>query len=131
PITQNKRHVELLKEILIDYKIIKVCPVHSLIVIANDKTVISKKFAKTDIKKQIIKHDQLSNKLVEFQAEQAVKLSDKRMYNIAEAILNLHKPITIDYLAKFGIKLHDEIKEVMVKKTDEIITEDKETEEVS
>jgi len=105
PITQNRRHVELLREILVDHKYIKICPVHSLIVIANDKTVISKRYAKGDIKKQIVKYDQLRDKLAEFQLEQVVKLSDKKMYQIAETILSLHKPITIDYMSKLGIKL--------------------------
>lgn len=63
PITQNQRHVRLLDNLLKSNGIIKNIPIFSLVVIANPKSIIEHKYAKKEIKAQIVKHDQLVEKL--------------------------------------------------------------------
>lgn len=106
PITQNERHIRLLKEFLKDKKLIKYCPIYPLIVIANDKTIVNKKYAKADIKNVIIKHDQLIEKLNQFLKENdSVKLKHNYMRAIAGAILKENKPIEYDYIKKLGLEM--------------------------
>ncbi len=106
PITQNERHVRLLEEFLKDHKLIKHCPIYSLIVIANDKTIVNKKFAKADVKNLIVKHDQLIEKLNLYISENStVKLRHKHMREIAEAIIKENKPIEYNYIKKFNLEM--------------------------
>ena len=69
PITQNQRHLEILKKVRMDSKsnfLMKAAFEHyfdqnykSLVVLANPKTVLNAKYAKKDVKEQIIRADQL------------------------------------------------------------------------
>ena len=71
PITQNQRHIELMKKIKIDSKsnrLIKFLAqktfdsmYQSVVVLANPKTVLNVKFAKKEVKEQVIRVDQLVN----------------------------------------------------------------------
>lgn len=105
PITQNERHIALLSEMLKDNKFIRNLPMLSLVVIANDKTIISKKFAKQDIKSQVIKHDQLIGRLNEFKKLEKYKITDANINEIAKYLLSNHKPIEFDYINKLGLTL--------------------------
>ncbi|MDD4194265.1 MAG: HRDC domain-containing protein [Acholeplasmataceae bacterium] len=128
PITQNERHIRLLEEFLKDKKLIKYCPIHSLIVIANDKTIVNKKYAKADVKNVIIKHDQLIEKLNQFVSENdSVKLKHNYMREIAEAILKENKPIEYDYIKKLGLEMKPTKIETPKKVFEEPILLDKDT----
>jgi hypothetical protein len=106
PITQNERHVRLLDEFLKDQKIIKHCPIYSLIVIANEKTIVNKKFAKAEVKNLIIKHDQLIEKLNDYiRKNDAVKLRHNYMRKIAEIIIKENKPIDYDFVTKLNLEM--------------------------
>jgi hypothetical protein len=106
PITQNERHIALLKEFLLDHKLILYCPIFSLVVIANDKTIVNKKDAKQDIKDLIIKHDQLIDKLEALvNTNTKVKMNSNKMQEIAQSIENENKPTQIDYVKKLGLTL--------------------------
>lgn len=59
PVTQNERHVEILKSFLLDNKMIKNTQVLSKVVIANPKAVVNMKYAKKELKQKIIKCDQI------------------------------------------------------------------------
>jgi hypothetical protein len=106
PITQNERHVRLLDEFLRDHKLIKHCPIYSLIVIANDKTIVNKKFAKAEVKNLIIKHDQLIEKLTYYiKNNNEVKLKHNYMREIAETIIKENKPIEYDFIKKLNLEM--------------------------
>lgn len=120
PITQNERHVRLLEEFLIDQKLIKVCPIYSLIVIANDKTIVNKKYAKAEVKNLIIKHDQLIERLNQLARENdSVKLRHNYMREISQAILQEHKPIKFDFVSKLGLEMKPQIIETLSKTVQE------------
>ena len=69
PITQNKRHLELMKKMKVDSKaniLIKFMAgkyfehaYKPIVVLANPKTILNAKFAKKDVKDQVIRADQL------------------------------------------------------------------------
>lgn len=112
PITQNERHVRLLDEFLRDHKLIKHCPIYSLIVIANDKTIVNKKFAKAEVKNLIIKHDQLIEKLNYYiKNNNEVKLKHNYMREIAEAIIKDNKPIEYDFVKKLNLEMKPVVSE--------------------
>lgn len=56
PISQNQRHVRILKNFLLQQKVIKNTPVLSLVVIANPKSIIDFKYAKKELRDQIVKY---------------------------------------------------------------------------
>ncbi|MFA7055909.1 MAG: HRDC domain-containing protein [Acholeplasmataceae bacterium] len=110
PITQNERHVRLLIDFLVDHKFHKVSPIYSLVVIANDKTIVNKKFAKAEVKNMIIKYDQLALRLKNFKTDTNGRvMKDSLMREIAQTILNHNNPIEYDYINMLGLKLKQEI----------------------
>lgn len=114
PITQNRRHLDLLKAIRKDemsnllmrsmfekyfdenYK--------SVVVLANSKTVLSTRKADKGIRNLILRNDQLIShlKTVNDASKMEIK-SDKTMYEIADRFLRMHRPNRKDYTAKYGV----------------------------
>jgi len=113
PITQNNRHLELIKAVrsktkgnfltraLFDkffdenYK--------SVVVLANPKTVINLKYAKKEVKDKIIRSDQLVTHLKKLYMESKNETySEKHMFEMADYFTGLHKPSQTDYLNKYG-----------------------------
>ena len=112
PITQNKRHLDLIKEIRLDeingflakksFEKNFDNSYHSVVVLSNPKTVLNAKYAKKDVKNQVIKADQLieyikrTNQNCEFIAR-----NDKEMKEAADLWLSKHKKSEVDYLEKY------------------------------
>lgn len=113
PITQNHRHLELLKKIRKNSKSILEklffdkwfdSNYKSIVVLANPKTVINMKFAKKEVKEQIIRCDQLIDRIKKINTEsQNSNQSEKTMYEIAEIFLSYHTPNTNDYTNKYKV----------------------------
>lgn len=112
PITQNKRHLELIKVLRgstrgnfltramfekgfdENYK--------SVIVLANPKTVLNMKYAGKEIKNQIIRCDQLIGYMKQLYSESRSELSfEKHMFELADYFTNLHKPNKNSFLEKY------------------------------
>ncbi len=112
PITQNQRHIELMKKIRIDSKsnrLIKFLAqksfdsmYQSVVVLANPKTVLNVKFAKKEVKEQVIRVDQLVNYIrkVYEQSSQPV-LSDEELLRWATSYLDFHKNVVKDYTSRY------------------------------
>ena len=106
PLTQNRYHVDALKNLLSNNKFSKNIPIYSLVVIANAKTIINKKYAKEYIKKQVIKFDQLNEYIANLiQSDNGIDISDTKMLEIAEVINNNDTKKSFDYIKKFNLKL--------------------------
>lgn len=105
PISQNQRHVKILREILIRNGIIKNCPLHSYVVLANPKTILNKRHAPKEIQSNIVRYDQLTKILQkEFSnPKNEFIILEKYLYRIAEFILQNHKPMIYDPVDKYGI----------------------------
>lgn len=111
PITQNERHLSVLKECRTEnkngfwnflmrrnsdnfYK--------SLIVLANPKTVVNDRYAQKEVKDKVIRADQLISTMKKMVAEsREIPLSKKEMLKIAQDFLNKNREERKDYFAKY------------------------------
>ena len=112
PITQNQRHLEVIKQVRKETKgnfIAKAVFEHCfndtykpLVVLANPKTFLNAKFTKKEIRDQVIRADQLITKL-KYICDQCKDQdrSEKEMLEIAEFFLNANKPERSDYARKY------------------------------
>lgn len=105
PISQNERHVNILKEILGKEKLVLTLPIKSLVVMANAKTILNKIKCPKTIQKSIYKYDQVITFLKGLQDDKTndKNIPEKHMYNIANYLLNNNKPLKWDYKAKYGL----------------------------
>ena len=109
PITQNQRHLDVFRRLikksksnfltrmLVDkyfennYK--------SIVVLANPKTILNNRYAKSEIKDKVIRADQLIDFIKEVNSkDDSMPLSDKDLKNKAERILGWHKSNKMSYL---------------------------------
>ena len=108
PITQNERHLEVYKDCwesskgfvtkLISGKYFTYYN-KTIVVLANSKTVVNDKFAKKEIKQQVIRADQLVNYLKSLKTD--VRSSLKSMKESGERVLAMNVQERTDYLKKF------------------------------
>ncbi|NFN94679.1 aldolase [Clostridium botulinum] len=105
PITQNERHINILKEILRKENLVNNFPIKSLVVIANPKTIIKKAECPKHIKDIVVKYDQLNSILKKEFEDASIErdLLEKYLYNIANFLIANNKAITYDYKAKYLI----------------------------
>lgn len=112
PITQNQRHIELMKKIRIDNKknfLAKYLVESSfedfykpVVVMANPKTVLNAKCAKREVKEKVIRADQLVKYIKEMNSKSKEQVnSDDRLMRWAQSYLKLHKDKQKDYSQKF------------------------------
>ncbi len=108
PITQNERHLEVYKSCWESDKgfVTKfIAGRHfteynkTIVVLANPKTVVNDKFAKKEIKQQVIRSDQLINYLKSTRTDVASSL--KAMKETGEWIRKMNVDERTDYLKKF------------------------------
>jgi len=118
PITQNQRHMDLLRKLRKDNKSNFLSKMlfdtffeenyQSIVVLANPKTVINMKYAKKDVKEKIIRSDQLIDYMkMANRKSNSDPTPDKKMLEIAESYLSYHKEKSIDYSQKYQ-QLKDE-----------------------
>jgi hypothetical protein len=121
PITQNTRHLELIKRIRVASKknfLLKAVlektfydTYKTAVVLANPKTIINMKYAKKEIKDQIIRCDQLIDFIKKTNSHSKdVTFSESDMFNFAEFFLNLHMPNRQDYTKKYLFKENETTK---------------------
>lgn len=116
PITQNERHLSVYRDcrkadknfatkLLFDKYFDRYNK--SIVVMANPKTIINDRFAKKEIKEQVIRGDQLITYLKSLKSD--TKSSKKEMRELGERILSMNIDNRKDYLEKFN-KLVEEVK---------------------
>lgn len=108
PITQNERHLLVYKNctnakrglLMGTFFNMNFEKYHkSLVVLANPKTVVNDRYAPANIKKQVIRADQLITTLKSLKSD--VKSNKKEMLAIGEKILAMNREERKDYFAKF------------------------------
>jgi len=115
PVTQNIKHLEMIKKIKLDKAkniVVKTSLLtyfndfyKSVVVLANPKTVIDLKCAKKEIKDQIIRCDQLIDYIKQMlKNTKELESSEKEMYAMADFFLGLHSSNTTDYTKKYHIE---------------------------
>lgn len=109
PITQNERHVDIIRYLLSKEMKIKGTPIVSLVVMANPKTIINKYRCPAEIEKSIIKYDQIKSTLERYQNDKSntYNLAEKNMYDIANLFVKLDSPLDIDLVAKYRLANDD------------------------
>jgi len=123
PITQNARHMEMIKALRLTSKSNPLMRValekyfddfyRSVIVLANPKTVINLKRAPENVKDQIIRGDQLIEYIKRLIRESKEgSSSEKDMYKLADFFVGLHKENPVDYTSKY-MSENEEIPEVV------------------
>ena len=135
PITQNQRHLEILKKVRMDSKsnfLMKAAFEHyfdqnykSLVVLANPKTVLNAKYAKKDVKEQIIRADQLISKIKEVCANcNESDMTEKEMLDIAQFFLTANKTERSDYARKYK-EIAIEVEKKQREKAEEVVQKKK------
>lgn len=115
PITQNERHIELIKAIVKSKhgRVIQFAQrfflddyYHSVVVLANEKTLLTANDAPEEICRQVIRADQLMGYIKKLDASLASKNgveSFDRMRERAESWLALNKPRRIDVAGRYEL----------------------------
>ncbi len=112
PITQNARHLNVIKELKRASKTNFVTKMifenyfddnyKSIVVLANPKTLLNAKYAKKEVKEKIVRADQLINKIREMDSQvKDGNLSEKDMLNLANFYLSMNNPNRSDYARKY------------------------------
>lgn len=125
PVTQNQRHLELIRQIVGDKNWLKKLAVQvgfdslwkSAVVLSNPKTVLNDKKAPKNIKNQVMRADQLIAFIKKCESESTgASSSESEMKSTAERWLADNKPNPIDYTEKFkkGIEQAQEQAEAQV-----------------
>lgn len=121
PITQNERHLTVYKECRKSDKNFAVKLLFekyfdrynkSIVVLANPKTVVNDRFAKKEIKEQVLRCDQLILYLKNMKSD--TKSNKKEMRELGEKILSMNIDNRKDYTEKFN-KFLEESKNNIVK----------------
>lgn len=108
PIEQNKKHVNLIKRILKEVFECDTIPVRSLIIMANPKAIIRKKYAPKEIQDKIIRAEKLGDYINDLDSDlKKAILKEETAFKIANYFKEKHAPIIIDYEAKFRITEQD------------------------
>lgn len=113
PMSQNERHVNILRSYLVKHGLIKNVPVISYVIIANPKTIISKGYAPKQIQECLKKYDQLPNllKAENTKRQNESSMLEKQMYSIAQFLTEHDTPIEINYIDKFSMTGNDFVHE--------------------
>lgn len=120
PITQNERHKEVYKDCRKNDKNFASKLLFEknfdrynkfIVVLANPKTVVNDRFAKKEVKEQVIRCDQLVAYLKNLKSD--VKSSKKEMLELGEKILAMNIEDRKDYLKKY----EDLVSEIKLNKT--------------
>ena len=133
PITQNQRHVDLIKARLVSNQnniiMSKIVEnnfsnwVYPLVVLANPKTILNDRYAPREIKNKIIRSDQLVAKIREIHNQNnSHKFSAKKHREWADAYLNAHTEKENTFIKKYQQYLSNS-EESEVYFTDEILLE--------
>ena len=111
PITQNERHMEVLKECKSeDWNAVMGAMVRmsfssfhkSLVVLANEKTYLNDRYAKKEVKEQVIRADQLIATIRKMNSESKLpKSTKKEMFGFGEKMLERDTGERKDYAARY------------------------------
>lgn len=113
PISQNERHINILKEILTKENLVKTLPIRSAVVIANPKSILNKVKCPKSIQNNIYKYDQINNLLRKELNDKNIEKDclEKYSYAIADYLIKHNKPVKFDNIAKYSLEEIDFIKE--------------------
>lgn len=139
PITQNQRHMEVIKAVRSESKGNIVTKTlfeksfeenyRSVVVLANPQTVLNSRYARKEVKDKIIRADQLITYIKQVNSERGAEdIGEKRMEEIARWFLEKHQENPQNYFTKYANLVNAEKSEskveVVKKEPAEVIPED-------
>lgn len=111
PISQNQKHMQVLKQIRSESKKNFIAKklfessfennYKSLVVLANPETLLNAKFAKKEVKEQVIRADQLIDTIKKMEAQVKDSMSADEMKALAEFYLANNQPKKSDYAKRY------------------------------
>lgn len=112
PITQNQRHLELMKKITMEHisnpLIRMISGKHfeeynrSIVVLANESTILNNRYAPKNVKNKVIRADALIEYIKKTYRESNIpEDSEKSLLERAQSYLKLHKELERDYITKY------------------------------
>lgn len=115
PITQNQHHMEIIKKVRTESRSNFITKAifekvfddryRSIVVLANPKTVLNAKYAKSDIKRKIIRADQLVEYIKHCNNESRMEyMSAQQMEEIGLFFLERNEMNPVDYIEKYRIQ---------------------------
>ncbi len=117
PITQNQRHLQVLKEVrkncMGNFVLKKIFEKNfeknyqSIVVLANPKTCLDAKYAPAEIKQQVIRADQLISYIKKKDNESKDEMNNDTMLELAKFYLEQDKPERSDYTQKYEKLVQD------------------------
>ncbi len=121
PITQNQHHMALLKKLRLQQAggIIKRLFYdrqfeenhRSVVVLSNPRTVLNARYAREEVRSQVIRADQLIDYIREACEESRNKeLSDKEMKELAYSYLDMEQENETDYLEKYSVYIQRDVR---------------------
>lgn len=125
PISQNDRHIRIVKNMLVKEGLIKTFPVISGVVIANPKSIVNKNKASKKIKDEIFRYDQLTD-VIKGKIKHYIKdidIFEDKMRSIAEFFVIKNKVIKYDYMNKYCLTEDDFIEHKVEKISDKEVIE--------
>ncbi|MCQ2554218.1 MAG: NERD domain-containing protein [Clostridia bacterium] len=140
PITQNERHLAVLKEVrkknfnnvimqaLFSRNFEELYK--SMVVLANPKTYLNDRYAKKEVKQQVIRADQLISKIREVDSEAQYSFKEDEMRSLAEFFLQESKPNKSDYARKY-IELMEAQREAEENAPKEVTSKEKAEQNIS
>lgn len=127
PITQNERHMLVLKELRKSSKgnfLTKMLfeknfenMYKSIVVLANSKTILNDRFAKREVKELVIRADQLIQYIKNTDASSDTNMNEDEMRKLAQFYLENNQTKKTDYTVKYE-KLVQELQETEIKQRD-------------
>lgn len=119
PIAQNDRNVKVIRDLLIEERLIKTLPILSAVIIANEKTTVNRSKATKKIKYQMFGYNELieliNRKLTCYSKDK--KMFDDQMKKIAEFFISNNNEIEYDYYKKYNLNEVDFIEENLEEKS--------------
>jgi len=103
PVSQNEKHVSLLKQILEEKKFIDY-PIHSLVVISDANTIVDNKNANKEVKDIVVNYDVIKKKIIGFMNASEYELSATGCYELAEILLKEDKGYKSYYVNQLKLK---------------------------
>lgn len=119
PIAQNDRNIRVVRDILIEERLIKTLPILSAVLITNDKTTVNRSKAAKKIKYEIFSYDELTElinrKLSCYSKDK--NMFDDQMKKIAEYFMENNNEIKDDYYKRYDLSEVDFIEEKLEEKS--------------
>lgn len=119
PIAQNDRNIRVVRDILIEERLIKTLPILSAVIIASEKTTVNRSKATKKIKYEIFSYDELTElikrKLSCYNKDK--KMFDDQMKKIAEYFIANNNEIKYDYYDRYDLNEVDFMEEKLEEKS--------------